>query len=59
MKGIYIGSLASAVMPPAAVVYHGTKGPVDVTSCTLAKELETKISVSGLIRQINPEELEK
>jgi len=41
-------------MAPAAVVYHETKGSVDAIPGTLAKELETKISVNGLIRTNQP-----
>jgi len=54
MRGIKISSIARAVMAPAAVVYHETKGSVDAIPGTLAKELETKISVNGLIRTNQP-----
>src|ERR1700745_3185144 len=36
---INIGSLASALTPPTAVVYNATKGAVDAITRTLAKEL--------------------
>jgi len=49
---INIGSLASSLTPPAAVVYNGTKAAVDAITRTLAKELgPRKIRVNS----INPE----
>ena len=36
---INIGSLASSLTPPTAVVYNATKGAVDAITRTLAKEL--------------------
>ena len=59
MKGIKICSIGSAVMPAAAVVYHGTKGSVDPIPRMLAKEVETKISVDGLIRTNQPRGIRK
>ena len=39
---INIGSLASSLTPPTAVVYNATKGAVDAITRTLAKELGPK-----------------
>ncbi len=39
---INIGSLASSLTPPTAVVYNATKGAVDAVTRTLAKELGPK-----------------
>ena len=36
---INIGSLASSLTPPTAVIYNATKGAVDAITRTLAKEL--------------------
>src|SRR5262249_62216779 len=36
---INIGSLASSLTPPTAVVYNATKGAVDAITRTLAKQL--------------------
>jgi 3-oxoacyl-[acyl-carrier protein] reductase len=46
---INIGSLASSLTPPAAVVYNATKGAVDAITRTLAKELgPRKIRVNSI-----------
>jgi 3-oxoacyl-[acyl-carrier protein] reductase len=46
---INIGSLASSLTPPAAVVYNATKGAVDAITRTLAKELAPrKIRVNSV-----------
>jgi 3-oxoacyl-[acyl-carrier protein] reductase len=46
---INIGSLASSLTPPTAVVYNATKGAVDAITRTLAKELgPRKIRVNSL-----------
>jgi 3-oxoacyl-[acyl-carrier protein] reductase len=46
---INIGSLASSLTPPAAVVYNATKGAVDAITRTLAKELAPrKIRVNSI-----------
>lgn len=46
---INIGSLASALTPPTAVVYNATKGAVDAITRTLAKELgPRKIRVNAI-----------
>jgi len=46
---INIGSLASSLTPPTAVVYNATKGAVDAITRTLAKELGTrKIRVNSI-----------
>ena len=46
---INIGSLASSLTPPAAVVYNATKGAVDAITHTLAKELgPRKIRVNSV-----------
>jgi 3-oxoacyl-[acyl-carrier protein] reductase len=46
---INIGSLASSLTPPAAVVYNGTKAAVDAITRTLAKELgPRKIRVNSI-----------
>src|SRR5437762_454477 len=46
---INIGSLASSLTPPAAVVYNATKGAVDAITHTLAKELgPRKIRVNSI-----------
>jgi 3-oxoacyl-[acyl-carrier protein] reductase len=39
---INVGSLASSLTPPTAVVYNATKGAVDAITRTLAKELGSK-----------------
>lgn len=48
---INIGSLASSLTPPAAVVYNATKGAVDAVTRTLAKELGSK---KIRVNSINP-----
>lgn len=46
---INIGSLASSLTPPSAVVYNATKGAVDAITRTLAKELGSrKIRVNSV-----------
>jgi 3-oxoacyl-[acyl-carrier protein] reductase len=46
---INIGSLASSLTPPTAVVYNATKGAVDAITHTLAKELgQRKIRVNSI-----------
>ena len=46
---INIGSLASSLTPPTAVVYNATKGAVDAVTRTLAKELgPRKIRVNSI-----------
>src|SRR5438874_12272959 len=46
---INIGSLASVLTPPTAVVYNATKGAVDAITRTLAKELgPRKIGVTAI-----------
>jgi 3-oxoacyl-[acyl-carrier protein] reductase len=46
---INIGSLASSLTPPTAVVYNATKGAVDAVTRTLAKELASrKIRVNSI-----------
>jgi 3-oxoacyl-[acyl-carrier protein] reductase len=46
---INIGSLASSLTPPTAVVYNATKGAVDAITRTLAKELAPrKIRVNSI-----------
>ena len=46
---INIGSLASSLTPPTAVVYNATKGAVDAITRTLAKELgHRKIRVNSI-----------
>jgi 3-oxoacyl-[acyl-carrier protein] reductase len=46
---INIGSLASSLTPPSAVVYNATKGAVDAITRTLAKELgPRKIRVNSI-----------
>ena len=46
---INIGSLASSLTPPTAVVYNATKGAVDAITRTLAKELGSrKIRVNSV-----------
>jgi 3-oxoacyl-[acyl-carrier protein] reductase len=46
---INIGSLASSLTPPTAVVYNATKGAVDAITRTLAKELASrKIRVNSI-----------
>src|SRR6476660_4560233 len=46
---INIGSLASVLTPPTAVVYNATKGAVDAITRTLAKELgPRKIRVNSI-----------
>ena len=46
---INIGSLASSLTPPTAVVYNATKGAVDAITRTLAKELgNRKIRVNSV-----------
>lgn len=46
---INIGSLASSLTPPTAVVYNATKGAVDAITRTLAKELGArKIRVNAI-----------
>src|SRR5206468_10153756 len=46
---ISIGSLASSLPPPTAVVYNATKGAVDAITRTLAKELgPRKIRVNSI-----------
>src|SRR5438552_8071753 len=47
---INIGSLASSLTPPTAVIYNATKGAVDAITRTLAKELSPKkIRVNSII----------
>src|SRR6058998_1838746 len=48
---INIGSLASVLTPPTAVVYNATKGAVDAITRTLAKELGPK---KIRVNSINP-----
>jgi len=48
---INIGSLASSLTPPTAVVYNATKGAVDAITHTLAKELGPK---KIRVNSINP-----
>jgi 3-oxoacyl-[acyl-carrier protein] reductase len=48
---INIGSLASSLTPPAAVVYNATKGAVDAITRTLAKELGAR---NIRVNSINP-----
>src|SRR5438132_664227 len=48
---INIGSLASSLTPPTAVVYNATKGAVDAITRTLAKELGSK---KIRVNSINP-----
>jgi len=48
---INIGSLASSLTPPTAVVYNATKGAVDAVTRTLAKELGPK---KIRVNSINP-----
>lgn len=48
---INIGSLASTLAPPTAVVYNATKGAVDAITRTLAKELGPK---KIRVNSINP-----
>ena len=46
---INIGSLASSLTPPTAVIYNATKGAVDAITRTLAKELGSrKIRVNSI-----------
>ena len=46
---INIGSLASSLTPPTAVIYNGTKAAVDAVTRTLAKELgPRKIRVNSI-----------
>ena len=46
---INIGSLASSLTPPTAVIYNATKGAVDAITRTLAKELgPKKIKVNSI-----------
>src|SRR5207253_9264738 len=46
---VNIGSLASTLTPPTAVVYNATKGAVDAITRTLAKELgPRKIRVNSI-----------
>src|SRR5438045_9528685 len=46
---INIGSLASSLTPPTALVYNATKGAVDAITRTLAKELgPRKIRVNSI-----------
>ncbi|HEX3620092.1 MAG TPA: glucose 1-dehydrogenase [Candidatus Udaeobacter sp.] len=46
---VNIGSLASSLTPPTAVVYNATKGAVDAVTRTLAKELASrKIRVNSI-----------
>ena len=45
---INIGSLASSLTPPTAVVYNATKGAVDAITRTLARNSVLKRSVSIL-----------
>ena len=46
---VNIGSLASTLTPPTAVVYNATKGAVDAITKTLAKELgPRKIRVNSI-----------
>jgi 3-oxoacyl-[acyl-carrier protein] reductase len=46
---VNIGSLASSLTPPTAVVYNATKGAVDAVTLTLAKELgPRKIRVNSI-----------
>src|SRR5438876_10115829 len=48
-SNINIGSLASSLTPPTAVVYNATKGAVDAITRTLAKELgQRKIRVNSI-----------
>src|ERR1700693_1355578 len=48
---VNIGSLASSLTPPTAVVYNATKGAVDAVTRTLAKELGPK---KIRVNSINP-----
>jgi 3-oxoacyl-[acyl-carrier protein] reductase len=48
---INIGSLASSLTPPTAVIYNATKGAVDAITRTLAKELGPK---KVRVNSINP-----
>src|SRR2546421_1080694 len=48
---VNIGSLASSLTPPTAVVYNATKGAVDAITHTLAKELGPK---KIRVNSINP-----
>jgi len=48
---INIGSLASSLTPPTAVVYNATKGAVDAITRTLAKELASR---KLRVNSINP-----
>jgi 3-oxoacyl-[acyl-carrier protein] reductase len=48
---INIGSLASSLTPPTAVIYNATKGAVDAITRTLAKELGPK---KIRVNSINP-----
>src|SRR5438874_1236913 len=48
---INIGSLASSLTPPSAVVYNATKGAVDAITRTLAKELGPR---NIRVNSINP-----
>jgi len=48
---INVGSLASSLTPPTAVVYNATKGAVDAITHTLAKELGSK---KIRVNSINP-----
>src|SRR5437868_496445 len=48
---INIGSLASSLTPPTAVVYNATKGAVDAITRTLAKELGSR---NIRVNSINP-----
>jgi 3-oxoacyl-[acyl-carrier protein] reductase len=48
---VNIGSLASSLTPPTAVVYNATKGAVDAITRTLAKELGPK---KIRVNSINP-----
>jgi len=48
---INIGSLASSLTPPTAVIYNATKGAVDAITQTLAKELGPK---KIRVNSINP-----
>ena len=48
---INIGSLASSLTPPTAVVYNATKGAVDAVTRTLAKELGAR---NVRVNSINP-----
>ena len=45
---INIGSLASSLTPPTAVVYNATKGAVDAITRTLAKELGPRKSLNSI-----------